>query len=103
MAVFNEDTRVKIPATIQFMRLGYEYQSLKDMVVHPETKIALNRLKPALERLNGRTYSDEEAVAVADEINNVIRNNDMGKEFYQWLIRPGNRDRLIDFDDITKY
>ena len=72
------------------------------MVVHPETKIALNRLKPALERLNGRTYSDEEAVAVADEINNVIRNNDMGKEFYQWLIRPGNRDRLIDFDDITK-
>ena len=29
MAVFNEDTRIKIPATIQFMRIGYEYQSLK--------------------------------------------------------------------------
>ena len=28
--IFNEDTRVKIPATIQFLRLGYNYQSLKD-------------------------------------------------------------------------
>ena len=30
MAVFNEDTRVKIPATIQFLRIGYSYQSIKD-------------------------------------------------------------------------
>lgn len=29
MAVFNEDTRVKIPAAIQFLRLDYNYQSLK--------------------------------------------------------------------------
>lgn len=34
MPVFNEDTRVKIPATIQFLRLGYEYQSLKDIDLH---------------------------------------------------------------------
>ena len=26
MAVFNEDTRVKIPATIQYIKLGYKYQ-----------------------------------------------------------------------------
>lgn len=30
MAVFNEDTRVKIPATVQFLRLDYNYQSLKE-------------------------------------------------------------------------
>ncbi len=30
MGKFNEDTRVKIPATIHLLRLGYEYQSLKD-------------------------------------------------------------------------
>jgi type I restriction enzyme R subunit len=52
MTVFNEDTRVKIPAAIQFLRLGYEYQSLKDMEIDPETKIAVNRFKPALEKLN---------------------------------------------------
>lgn len=30
MSVFNEDTRVKIPATIQFLRIGYDYQSLRE-------------------------------------------------------------------------
>lgn len=27
---FNEDTRVKVPATIQFLRIGYDYQSLSN-------------------------------------------------------------------------
>ncbi len=27
---FNEDTRVKIPATFQLLRLGYNYQSMSD-------------------------------------------------------------------------
>ena len=40
MTAFNEDTRVKIPATIQFMRNGYDYQSLKDIDLHNETRIA---------------------------------------------------------------
>ena len=56
MAKFNEDTRVKIPATIQFLRLGYEYQSLKDIDLHTETRIAINRFKPAIERINGRSF-----------------------------------------------
>ena len=60
MAAFNEDTRVKIPATIQFLRLGYEYQSLKDIDLHTETRIAVNRFKPALERINNRSFSDDE-------------------------------------------
>ena len=30
MLIFNEDTRVKIPATIQYLKIGYNYQSLKD-------------------------------------------------------------------------
>ncbi len=29
MLHFNEDIRVKFSATIQFLKLGYEYQSLK--------------------------------------------------------------------------
>lgn len=38
MAAFNEDTRVKIPATIQFLRIGYDYQSLKDADIDFQTK-----------------------------------------------------------------
>lgn len=100
MAVFNEDTRVKIPATIQFMRLGYAYQSLKDMDIHVETRIAINRFKPAIERINGKSFTDEEILSLIDEIHGMIRYNDMGKSFYDWLINPMDRVKLIDFDNV---
>ncbi len=99
MAVFNEDTRVKIPATIQFMRLGYDYQSLKDIELHQETRIAINRFKPAIERINGRSFTDAEISAIIDEIHMVIKNNDLGKAFHGWLVHPNDRIKLIDFDD----
>lgn len=100
MAKFNEDTRVKIPATIQFLRLGYEYQSLKDIDLHTETRIAINRFKPAIERINGRSFSNEEIQAIIADILSVIKNNDLGKAFYKWLINPQDRVKLIDFDCI---
>ena len=102
MAVFNEDTRVKIPATIQFLRLGYDYQSLKDIDLHKETRIAINRFKPAIERINERKFSDEEIYAVLDEIHTVLKYNDMGKAFYKWLITPDGKVKLIDFENIEK-
>lgn len=101
MAVFNEDTRVKIPATIQFLRLGYNYQSLKDADIDFQTKIFINRFKPALEKINGREFSYDEIKEILMDINNVIKNNDLGKEFYNWIINPLDRVKLIDFDDIT--
>lgn len=100
MAVFNEDTRVKIPATIQFMRIGYEYQSLKDIDLHTATRIAMNRFAPAIRRINGKNYSDAEILALVEEIHSVIRNNDMGQAFYKWLIDPQDRIKLIDFDNV---
>ena len=62
MAVFNEDTRVKIPATIQFMRLGYAYQSLKDIDIHAEVRFVelLEAVPFALHLL--RRLEDGEAV-----------------------------------------
>lgn len=65
MAVFNEDTRVKIPATIQFLRLGYQYQSLKtdDVDIDFHTKIFINRFKAALETVNGRGFTYDEIKA----------------------------------------
>lgn len=100
MAVFNEDTRVKIPATIQFLRLGYDYQSLKDIDFHNETRISMNRFKPAIEKINGRSFSDTEIISILDEIHQVIKNNDLGKSFYDWLVHPNDRVKLIDFDNI---
>ena len=69
MLHFNEDTRVKFPATIQFLRLGYSYQSLKDAQVDFETKIFINRFKPALERINNREISNDEIFKLQYETN----------------------------------
>ena len=102
MLKFNEDTRVKIPATIQFMRLGYNYQSLKDdkLDLDFNTKIFINRFKPTIEKINNKKLSYDEVKQLIDEINNLIRNNDLGKEFYNRLINPQNKLKLIDFDNI---
>ena len=104
MAVFNEDTRVKIPATIQFLRLGYQYQSLKtdDADIDFHTKIFINRFKTALETINGRGFTYDEIKSVIMEIYSVLKNNDLGKEFYNWLTNPQDKVKLIDFEDIAK-
>ena len=104
MSVFNEDTRVKIPATIQLLRLNYNYQSLKtdDIDIDFNTKIFVNRFKPALEAINDRKFSYDEIKSIITDIHNVLKNNDLGKEFYNWLIDPKDKVKLIDFEDITK-
>lgn len=98
--VFNEDTRVKIPATIQFLRLGYNYRSLKDATIDFNTKTFINIFKESIERINKREFSDEEILEILSEINSVIKYNDLGKEFYNWLVNPLDKVKLIDFDNI---
>ena len=102
MLKFNEDTRVKIPATIQFLKLGYNYQSLKDdkLDLDFNTKIFINRFIPAIERINKKKLSYDNIKQLLDEINNLIKNNDLGKEFYNRLINPQDKLKLIDFDNI---
>lgn len=102
MREFNEDTRVKIPATVHFLRLGYNYQSLKEAEVDFNTKIFINRFKSSLERINNRDFSYDDIREIIMDINNVIKNNDLGKKFYSWLIDPLDKVKLIDFDDISK-
>jgi len=102
MLKFNEDTRVKIPATIQFLKIGYNYQSLKDenLDIDFNTKIFINRFKPAIERINSKELTYDEVKSLLDEINGLIKNNDLGKEFYFRLINPQYKLKLIDFENI---
>lgn len=101
MVPFNEDTRVKIPASIQFLRIGYAYQSIKDCDIDFRTKVFVDRFKPALERINGRAFSHDEIKEILLSINKVISNNDLGKEFHHWLTNPlDSQVKLIDFDNI---
>lgn len=99
MLHFNEDTRVKFPATVQFLRLGYEYQTLKGANIDFNTKIFVDRFTSAVEKINGRKYSKDEICSLIDEINSLIKNNDLGKEFYYRLTSVSHDTKLIDFDN----
>ena len=52
-----------------------------------------------MEKIN-REFTFDEIKSILTDINNVIRNNDLGKEFYYWLINPTEKVKLIDFDSI---
>ena len=100
MKHFNEDTRVKFPATIQFLRLGYDYQSLKNTEIDFETRIFKERFRNAIDKFNNVNLSDDELEQVLVDINRSIKNNDLGREFYNWLVDPKDKLKLIDFDNI---
>ena len=100
MLKFNEDTRVKIPATLQLLRIGYEYQSMDTAEIDFNTKIFRNRYKPALEKINGRKFYDEEVTAMIQEIHTLMRNNDLGRSLYLRLTDMTQEVVLIDFDNL---
>ena len=63
------------------MRLGYEYQSLKDADIHPETRIFLNRFVPAIQRINSdKDRTVKQILETIEEVHNTSKNNDMGKQ-----------------------
>ncbi len=100
MLHFNEDTRVKFPATIHFLRLGYDYQSLKNAQIDFNTKIFINRFKPAIEKINDIELSNEDVFELIDEIHNLMKYNDLGKELYKRLISTEYPIKFIDFENI---
>lgn len=96
---WNEDMMVKFPATIQFMRLGYEYQSLKDADIHTDTRIFLNRFVPAIQRINAdKVLTVEQILDLVNEIHTIIKNNDMGKEFLSRLLDQTADIKIVDFE-----
>lgn len=100
---FDENTRVKFPGTIHFLRLGYKYRSYTDALNNGQidfhTKIFKDSFKKAISKINKVQYSDEEIQEITNKIHTVIQNNDLGKEFYSWLIDPKDKPTLIDFED----
>ena len=97
---FDENIRVKIPATLQFLRLGYNYQSLQDSDIDFDMKIFVNRFKPAIEKINGRSFTDDEILQLISEIYSLILNNDLGRSFYRRLTDTTADVKLVDFDCI---
>ncbi len=92
---FNEDSRVKIPAILHLMRLGYQYLSLKGQNWDLDTNIFPELFKKAICKINP-DIGDAEAGRLLEDVKLLIDNEDLGKAFFERLSERSNT-KLIDF------
>ncbi|RVT45776.1 type I restriction endonuclease subunit R [Rheinheimera sediminis] len=92
---FNEDSRVKIPAILHLMRLGYKYLSLKGQSWDLDTNIFPELFTTAIRKINPG-IGDAEAGRVLEDVKLLIDNEDLGKAFFERLSERSNI-KLIDF------
>ena len=94
---FNEDSRVKIPAILHLMALGYDYLSLKNSKWNPETNIFTDIFKEKLFEIN-EGLTEDEFKKVHDDVQIALENEDLGKQFYE-MITGRSGIRLVDFEN----
>jgi type I restriction enzyme R subunit len=99
-APFNEDSRVKIPALLHLTRMGYRYLSLKHQTWDGETGIFSSLFRQAVKAIN-EGFGDAEADRLQTEISLLLKNQDLGKAFYDRLIQQDGI-KLIDFSDLKR-
>lgn len=93
---FTENTRVQVPAALHLCRLGYEY--LDEIKVYDgKTNILTEVLLSSLHRLNP-TKSDSECKNKLKEIDRMVSNDDLGREFYA-LLSTNSDFKLIDYEN----
>ena len=95
---FNEDSRVKIPALLHLMRLGYQYIPLNEQNRIESNNIFSSIFIPKISALNGIT--EQEAQRILDEINLELDYEDLGKKFYERLTSTSGV-KLIDFENFN--
>lgn len=96
---FNEDSRVKIPAILHLMRLGYKYLSLKDISWDLDTNIFPDVFKTAIGKINPG-IEDVEAGRLLEDVKLLLDNEDLGKAFFERLSERSNT-KLIDFENFN--
>lgn len=96
---FNENSRVKIPALLHLMRLGYTYIPLTQQNRRDDTNIFENIFIESLQRINPNT-TKEELIRLLDEISLELDYEDLGQKFYQRLTTTSGV-KLIDFNNFN--
>ncbi len=99
--MFNEATRVQMPALVHLTKLGYSYfgkisEDMAGKVYDPETNILTNVFLEQFQKLNPTRAS--EALQTLKDINQELDNDDLGRSFYLRLKRSYPI-KLIDFDN----
>ncbi|RKV45922.1 type I restriction endonuclease [Helicobacter pylori] len=91
---YNEITRVQIPALMHLAKLGYNFISQKDKPnLDTATNILTDSFTQAFERLNPNKNA-KDALA---EMKKRLNYDDLGKSFYEYLLKSEHQ--IIDFDN----
>ncbi len=95
---YNEITRVQIPALMHLAKLGYDFiptnsKENKPNLVDTATNILIDSFTQAFERLNPNKNA-KDALA---EIKKRLNYDDLGKSFYEYLLKSEHQ--IIDFDN----
>lgn len=97
--IHNEDSRVKLPGLLHFLRLGYKYQSKVGANIHPRNNIFVEIFKESLNRINNKKLSDLRIESLIKEIDELTDNQkDKGQAFYRRLLNTTGI-KLIDFQE----
>lgn len=94
----NENSRVKIPAVLHLMRLGYDYLSLKNENWDKPTNIFPKIFIESLCRINP-DLSPDDARRLLTDIRLELDNEDLGQKFYERLTNQSSGKKLIDFQN----
>ncbi|MCQ2633525.1 type I restriction endonuclease subunit R [Helicobacter pylori] len=91
---YNEITRVQIPALMHLAELGYNFISQKNK---PNLDTATNILTDSFTKSFERLNPTKNAKDVLTEMKKRLNYDDLGKSFYEYLLKSENQ--IIDFDN----
>ncbi len=99
---FNENSRVKIPGLLHFLRMGYTYQSKKTADIRPHNNIFADVFKNSIRNINGKDYSDESLEDAIREMEILTENRrDKGQAFLNRMKAYSDM-MLINFEEPSK-
>lgn len=91
---YNEITRVQIPALMHLAKLGYDFIPAKNKPnLDTATNILTDSFTQAFERLNPNKNAKDSLTEMKKRLNY----DDLGKSFYEYLLKSENQ--IIDFDN----
>lgn len=96
---FNENSRVKIPALLHLMRLGYAYVPLREQIRRSDSNIFESIFLDSIQRINP-DVALEDLKRLLDEISLELDYEDIGEKFYQRLTATSGI-KLIDFKNFN--
>jgi type I restriction enzyme R subunit len=96
---FNEDSRVKIPAILHLIRLGFTYIPQSQQYRREETNIFEGIFNESILKINPH-LNGHDVKRILDEVTLELDFEDLGRKFFERLISDSGN-KLIDFQNFA--